>query len=405
MQERSEEELRITDTEATTDQISDYYETEEYQQKPSSSEADDGTQAYVENAAPVYQEERNWTKKELKAQGKNARNEIRRRNKAVYSGLTFREKIRKRFSKEKVTRFLVGSKDQGGYLRKLITYALLICIGFVYIYPLLYMISTSFMNRDDLLDSSVKWLPSSLYLQNYVDAAKSMDFWVSLGKGVLIAGLPTICNICICMMVGYGFARYDFRGKKILMAILIFSYILPRQVTMIPTYVLYNNMKILGTLYSFLLPALFGNGLNAPIFILIFYQFFKQIPKVLTEAAALDGAGHFKTFFKIAVPSAIPAIITVLLFSFVWYWNESYLTELYVQGLSGKSEWTNLVVQLKNFDTSFTTKASVGDTATSLSESVRMAATTLSIIPLLIIYFVLQKYFVESIDRSGITGE
>ncbi len=319
--------------------------------------------------------------------------------------MSFLERLKRRFTKEKINHFLWGSKEKGGFVKKFATYSLLICIGFIYIYPLLYMLSTSFMSRDDLLDSSVKWIPSSLYTQNYVDAAKSMDFWASFGKGFLIAGLPTICNIFICMMVGYGFARYEFRGKKIMMGILIFSYILPRQVTMIPTYVLYNNMKILGTLYSFLLPALFGNGLNAPIFILIFYQFFKQIPKVLTEAAALDGAGHFKTFFRIAIPSAIPAIITVLLFSFVWYWNESYLTELYVQGLSGKSIWTNLVVQLKNFDTSFSTRASVGDTATALSESVRMAATTLSVLPLLIIYFILQKQFVESIDRSGITGE
>ena len=206
-------------------------------------------------------------------------------------------------------------------------------------------------------------------------------------------------------MVGYGFARYEFKGKKILMGILIFSYILPRQITMIPTYVLYTKMGIQGTLWAFILPALFGNGLNSPIFILIFYQFFKQIPKVLMEAASIDGAGHFKAFFKIAVPSAIPAIVTVVLFSFVWYWNESYLTELYVQGLAAKSNWTNLVVQLKQFDTAFQTRASVGDTATSLNESVRMAATTLSILPLLIMYLVLQKQFVESIDRSGITGE
>ena len=190
-----------------------------------------------------------------------------------------------------------------------------------------------------------------------------------------------------------------------MMGLLIFSYILPSQVTMIPTYVLYNNMGILGTILTFVIPALFGNGLNAPIFILIFYQFFKQIPKVLTEAAAIDGAGHFKTFFRIAVPSAVPAIVTVVLFSFVWYWNESYLTELYVQGLASKSIWTNLVVQLKNFDMSFNTRASVGDTATSLNESVRMAATTISILPLLIMYLILQKQFVESIDRAGITGE
>ncbi len=287
----------------------------------------------------------------------------------------------------------------------IVIYALLICIGFVYLYPMLYMVSTSFMSRDDLLDTSVKWLPGSFYIQNYIDAGKSMDFVMSFLKGIAIAGLPTLINIVICMMVGYGFARYDFKGKKIMMGLLIFSYILPSQVTMIPTYVLYNNMKILGTLFTFIIPAIFGNGLNAPIFILIFYQFFKQIPKVLTEAAAIDGAGHFKTFFRIAVPSAIPAIVTVVLFSFVWYWNESYLTELYVQGLSAKSVWTNLVVQLKNFDTSFENRATVGDTATSLNESVRMAATTISILPLLVMYLILQKQFVESIDRAGITGE
>lgn len=319
--------------------------------------------------------------------------------------MTAAETIKSKLTKEKIHRFIFGTKEKQGAGKQLVVYGLLICIGFVYLYPMLYMFSTSFMNRDDLLDTSVKWLPSTLYIQNFIDAASSMDFWATLGKGVVIAGLPTLCNVMICMVIGYGFARYDFTGKKIMMGILIFSYILPSQVTMIPTYVLYNNMGILGTLWAFVLPAVLGNGINAPIFILIFYQFFRQVPKVLMEAAAIDGAGHFKSFYKIAIPSAVPAIITVVLFSFVWYWNESYLTEMYVRGLSTKSIWTNLVIQLKNFDTSFETRATVGDAATSLNESVRMAATTLSILPLLIMYFFLQKHFVESIDRAGITGE
>lgn len=319
--------------------------------------------------------------------------------------MTAAETIKTKLTKEKIHRFIFGTKEKQGAGKQLVVYGLLICIGFVYLYPMLYMFSTSFMNRDDLLDTSVKWLPSTLYIQNFIDAASSMDFWATLGKGVVIAGLPTLCNVMICMVIGYGFARYDFTGKKIMMGILIFSYILPSQVTMIPTYVLYNNMGILGTLWAFVLPAVLGNGINAPIFILIFYQFFRQVPKVLMEAAAIDGAGHFKSFYKIAIPSAVPAIITVVLFSFVWYWNESYLTEMYVRGLSTKSIWTNLVIQLKNFDTSFETRATVGDAATSLNESVRMAATTLSILPLLIMYFFLQKHFVESIDRAGITGE
>ena len=319
--------------------------------------------------------------------------------------MTVAETIKKKFTKEKLHKFMFGTRERQGLGQQIAVYGLLIIIGFIFIYPILYMISTSFMDRNDLLDSSVKWLPSSLYIQNYIDAAKSMDFWKTLGKGIIIAGVPTICNVLVGMIVGYGFARYDFKLKKLFMAILLFSYILPDQVTMIPTYVLYNDMKILGTIWTFVLPALFGNGLNSAIFILIFYSFFKQVPKVLMEAAYIDGAGHFKAFFRIAIPSAVPAIITVFLFSFVWYWNESYLTEMYVQGLATKSDWTNLVIQLKNFDSNFSTRATTGDMATSLNESVRMAATSLSILPLFLMYLVLQRQFIESIDRTGITGE
>lgn len=302
---------------------------------------------------------------------------------------------------------MFGTREKEGVGKQIVVYALLICIGFIYLYPILYMISTSFMNRDDLLDTSIKWIPSTLFLSNYIDAARSMDFWASLGKGILIAGLPTLCNVAVCMVIGYGFASFNFKGKTILMGLLIFSYILPSQVTMIPTYVLYNNIKILGTIWAFILPALFGNGLNAPIFILIFYQFFKQVPKVLIEAAKIDGAGYFKSFVRIAVPSAAPAILTVFLFSFVWYWNESYLTELYVRGLTTHSDWTNLVIQLKNFASNYndTRATGTGTMATDLNETIRLAATMLSVLPLMIMYFFLQRYFVESIDRTGITGE
>ena len=325
---------------------------------------------------------------------------------ATTKPMTAKEIIAKRFTKEKFHRFLFGTREKEGAGKQIVVYALLICIGFIYLYPILYMISTSLMNREDLLDTSIRWIPSTLYLSNYVDAAKSMDFFASLGKGILIAGLPTLCNVLICMVVGYGFASFQFKGKNILMGLLIFSYILPIQVTMIPTYVLYNNTKILGTLWAFILPALFGNGLNAPIFILIFYQFFKQVPKVLIEAAKIDGAGYFKSFVRIAVPSAAPAILTVFLFSFVWYWNESYLTELYVRGLTTHSDWTNLVIQLKNFTANYTeTRTTTGDMATDLNETIRLAATMLSVLPLMIMYFFLQKQFVESIDRTGITGE
>ena len=300
----------------------------------------------------------------------------------------------------------MGSKDRDGFLKQFVIYALLICIGFIYVYPILHMVSASMMNLDDLLDSSIKWLPSSLNFSNYAQAAKSMTFWTALWQSVVIAGLPTICNLVSCSVIGYGLARFDFPGKMVVMGIIILSFVLPSQITMIPTYVLFSNLKILNTLWAFILPALFGQGFNAPIFILIFWQFFRQIPKVLIEASKIDGAGNFKAFFQVALPSAAPAFITVSLFSFVWYWNESYLTNLYVHGVYGASSWTTLVIQLDNFAANFNSyQQTAGSGATNLNESINMAGTMLSILPLMLLYFVLQRHFVESIDKTGITGE
>ncbi len=312
-----------------------------------------------------------------------------------------------RINKDRIRKVLMGSREKDGLLKQLAVYVLLLCIGFVYLYPLLYMISKSFMNLEDLLDTSINWIPSSLYLRNYTEAAASMKYLSTFFQSVIVAGVPTALNVVICALVGYGFARFNFPFKKLLMGLLIFSYILPATITMMPTYVLYNNMKLTGTLWAFILPALLGQGLNAPIFILIFYQFFRQVPKVLIEAAHIDGAGYFRSFFRISVPSAIPAIITVVLFSFVWYWNESYLTQLYISGVFIKGGWTSLIVQLKGFDANFNQAMmnSVEGVGTSNNESIRMAATMLSIAPVLVMYFILQRYFVESIDRTGITGE
>lgn len=310
------------------------------------------------------------------------------------------------FSKEKFRKFLFGTKESKGFLRLFFIYALLICIGFIYLYPILYMVSKSFMSLDDLLDSSISWIPSSLNFSNYAQAAKSMNFWKSFGQSIIIAGVPTLCNLVSCSLIGYGLARFEFPGKKVVLGIIIFTFILPSQITMIPTYVLYSKLGILGTLWSFILPSCLGMGINAPIFILIFWQFFRQVPKVLIEAAQIDGAGYLKSFYRISLPSASPAIITVTLFSFVWYWNESYLTEMYVSGVMTKSGWSSLVIQLDNFATNYSDYAKTATNAvTSLNESINMSGTVLSILPLLVMYFILQRYFVESIDRTGITGE
>ncbi len=331
----------------------------------------------------------------------------KKQNKArVKEYAKIRAKSGKKFSKEKVRKFFMGSKEKQGFLKVFCIYTLLICIGFIYLNPILQMLSKSFMNLDDLLDSSINWIPSKFILSNYAQAAKSMDFWASLGKSIILAGVPTLCNLISCAIIGYGLARFEFPFKKVVLAVIVFTFILPSQVTMIPTYALYSQIGILGTILPFVVPPLLGMGINAPIFILIFWQFFRQVPKVLIEAAQIDGAGYFKSFFRISLPSATPAFITVGLFSFVWYWNESYLTEMYVSGVMTKSGWTSLVIQLDNFASNYNSYATTAASgATSINEAINMSGTMLSILPLLLMYFVLQRYFVESIDKTGITGE
>lgn len=314
--------------------------------------------------------------------------------------------VRRKLSRERVQKFLMGTRDKNGFLKLVAIYGLLICIGFIYLYPILYMVSASFMTLDDLLDSSIQWIPSSLNLSNYRQASASMDYWNSLLQSFMIAGLPTLCTLVSCSLTGYGLARFKFRGRGAIIGLIILTFVLPSQITMIPTYVMYSKLGILNSVWAFIVPALLAMGLNAPIFIMIFWQFFRTVPQALIEAAKIDGAGPLKSFFSISLPSAAPAFITVALFSFVWYWNEFYLTQLYVHGVLTDSGLTTLIIQLQNFNTNYNTYAQTASGgATSLNESIKMAGTLIAVLPLLILYFILQRHFVESIDRTGITGE
>lgn len=320
------------------------------------------------------------------------------------------EKIKKTktpMSKEKLKKTIMGSKDDMGLLKKVVVYGILICVGFIFLYPMAQIIATSFMNKRDLMDASINWIPSEFSFTNYALTMDKINYWKCIKDSIIIAGLPTLCQIVVCSIVGYGLARYNFKGKNLIMALLVISFVIPTQVMTIPIYWLYSKFNITGSLLSFILPAIFGQGFKSQLFILICWSFFKQIPQVLNEAAQIDGAGHFKQFFRIAIPSAKGALVVVFLFSFVWYWNEDYLTQLYLYRQGKAGVWTPIVNQLAKFDAA--TVNSTYDTSNSavpsIAQAYGMAATVLAILPILIMYIILQKQFVESIDRAGITGE
>lgn len=303
---------------------------------------------------------------------------------------------------------LFGTNDRSGWLIQAGIYLLLITIGFVYLYPLIYMLATSFKSLGDLLDTSIRWIPSTLFLDNYRNAIAALNIKESLLGSIVISLLPTLFQVAISALVGYGFARFDFPFKRTLMFLMIFSFIVPPQVLMMPTYVLYSDLGLLGSLNAFIIPAALGQGIKSTIFILIYYQFFRQTPRSLYEAAEVDGASEWTNFFRIGLPMATPATIIVFLFSFVWYWNETYLVNLYLTG-GGSTEnrtWVTMLMSLANFRATYERMYPASDTGSmNINEGITMAGTMITLIPLIITYLVLQRYFTESVDNSGITGE
>ena len=313
--------------------------------------------------------------------------------------------------REKFKRVMLGSAEKRGLVGSFVVYMLLIVISFIFLYPVLYMLSRSLMSRNDLLDSSAMWIPSSITLHNYESAILTMDYWMSLLKNLYLAVVPTLAQVFICSMVGYGFARYNFPLKKMWLGILILAFLLPSQTTALPNYLVFQNLRMIdGTIKPFLITAILGQGFKSTLCILIFYNFHRQVPQSLIEAAEIDGAGHLKAYFRIAIPLAGAAIVVVTLFSFVWYWNETYLVRNYLgYGTTRATALTTLMLELNAFEDSYanayTTWASSVTSSDRINDAIRMAGTVLAIAPLMILYFVLQKQFVESVDKAGITGE
>jgi multiple sugar transport system permease protein len=202
-------------------------------------------------------------------------------------------------------------------------------------------------------------------------------------------------------LAGYALAKYNVSLKKLWIGALIFVFVVPSSLTLVPQYVLFNTYDLIGSEWSVWLPSLFGQGLKSSLFVLVFMQGFNY-PKSYDEAAQLDGAGQIRTFFRIALPMVVPTIILSLLLSFVWYWNETTKSSLYLNG-----ELMTLPLQLSKFNSLFGAAypSSQGSSLNRLNERIQMAATLLTVAPLMLLYLVMQKQFVQGVESSGITGE
>lgn len=295
---------------------------------------------------------------------------------------------------------------------------LLISIGFVIIYPLIYMIVTSLVSRNGFFNSTRVWIPEAISpMFNYKTAWELMDYGNSLWATVRYELVSALIEVCVCSVTAYGFARFNFKCKGLLIGVLFLTILVPDMMVLIPRMANYSNMDILGILglfdkitgidlrpnilgteAAFYLPSLFSMGLRSGIMIFIYMQFFSGFPKELEEAAWIDGAGPVKTFLKIALPSSGVVITTVLVFSLIWHWNDYLLCSMYL------NDQYPLAMQLDLLPTTLTTMGYYLNPETPETLAFQMAGCVLFVTPMLIIYMILQKQFIESIDRVGITG-
>ena len=294
---------------------------------------------------------------------------------------------------------------------------LLTSIGYIILYPLLYMMVTSLRSTASYSDPGITWILKDYEWANYVDAFNAVKFPESLRNTLLIEIVSAVLEIASCSIVAYGLSRFEFKAKKLFMVILILTIVIPTQMIIIPQMLNFSQLDIFGifgginkltgldlrvnildTPFTFYIPSIFGVGLKSGIMIYIYIQFFKGLPKELEEAAWIDGAGPVKTFLTIALPSSGVVILTVTIFSIVWHWNDYYLAGMYM---------TNnrpLALALANLPSLLPTLGFGYQIVNNRAGSILMASCFMYILPVLIMYICLQNKFVKSIDRVGLTG-
>ena len=308
------------------------------------------------------------------------------------------------------------TRDAAGVLWKIFRGFLLFGLCFVVMYPLFYMFSVAFRPNSELFDPVVIWIPKHFVWENIKLAFETMEYPKALLTTVRVDLVSSILQVIACAVTGYGFARFRFRGKKLLLAMVLFTIIVPPQTLIIPTYLkfryfdffgvgriiglipgLRGTANLLNTVWTFYLPAIFGTGIRSGLFILIFVQFFRGMPMEIEESAYIDGAGSPRTFISIIVPNSGAVTLTVFLFSIVWYWNDFYLAAMYFSNLRTVSTGLAFLQNALAVALQETHGVDPYELVTTMQ-----AGAILAVVPLLLVFIVLQRYFTESIERTGI---
>lgn len=264
--------------------------------------------------------------------------------------------------------------------------AILMVIGVVCIYPFLFMISSSFKISGEVLSNPLQLIPDQIIFSNYTDlfGDQYYDFGRWYLNTAVMTGLTLAIKVFVVSATAYAFSKINFKGRDGIFLVLLTTLMIPADIMIIPRYIIFKEIHILDTMWSLILPATFDI-----YFVFMMRQAFIGIPDSISEAAKIDGCSHFTIYSKIILPLAKPSIVTMVLFTFVWSWNDYMGPYIFISSL----EKQMLSVGIKLF-----TEGTVTDPA------LQMSAATLVLIPVLILFFCSQKYFVEGVSSSAVKG-
>ena len=279
-------------------------------------------------------------------------------------------------------------------LWKLVRAVILLGLCYIILYPFFIKVVNAFKTYSDFIDPTVRFLPKTFTWGNVRHVVKEMSYWSALQNTLLISVALGALQTLVCAVVGYGFARFQFKGRNLCFFLVIFSLIVPSQTILLPLYLKFKAFlgvfKLIGTAWPLVILSMTGLGIKNGLYIFMFRQFFRNMAKELEEASYLDGCGTLRTFTKIMLPAATAVMTTVFLLALAWQWTDTVFSPLFLDEVNILSKNVSALAQSAGKPIEVANYVNIG--------------AVLAVLPIALIYIVLQKFFVESIDRAGIVG-
>jgi ABC-type glycerol-3-phosphate transport system permease component len=269
---------------------------------------------------------------------------------------------------------------------RLLAYAVLFLVAALMLFPFLWLVSSSLKSQLEIFNYPPSWFPSSPVFQNYVDAMTFRPFPLYLRNSLAIATLNVIAVVTSSSLCAYGFARIRFWGREFWFGIVIATLLLPNIVTLVPQFIIFTRLGWVNSILPLTVPLFFGGG---AFNIFLLRQFFRTIPEELADAARIDGCSEFGIYWRIMLPLSRPALITVSIFTFLAAWNDLIGPLVYLR----TPETYTVAIGLAQFRGAMTTRWDL-----------QMAAATLMVLPVIVLFFFAQRYFIKGIVMTGLKG-